>query len=341
MHRMLTISPSVSFKSFISSRFPGIVLALILSAAASKLGSLVPIVGPAVFAIILGILFRVCIGYSGSLERGTAFASKKILQFGIVLLGAGLNIHTLFVVGKQSFVVMIGTLLIALLGGHLIGQWMGLPHRLTSLISAGTGICGASAISSLSPIIEAEEGEVAFSISTIFLFNVLAVLLFPMLGRLFHFTDSSFGLWAGTAINDTSSVVAAGYSFSKQAGDYATVVKLTRSLMIIPVCLMYLLGRAISSKRQLRGKKSVKLPLFILGFVGMSIVRTLGWFGPHGGEYISQAGQYCIVVALAAVGLSADLRAMRRTGWRPIVLGLAVWILVAGSSLLLQKAAGL
>lgn len=340
MNWIPSITSPISLKQFLSTRFPGFLVALIISITASKLGNLLPVVGASVFAILIGIIFRFFVGLNENLVSGVTFSSKKLLQFGIILLGAGLNIRTIYDVGKDSFVVMIGTLIIALLGGHVIGKLMGLPNGLVSLISVGTGICGASAISSLSPIIKANENEIAYSISTIFVFNIAAVFLFPLLGHSFQFSDQAFGLWAGTAINDTSSVVAAGYSYSQSAGDYATVVKLTRSLMIIPVCFIYLLGMSLWKRHQVKGNRSVKFPLFILGFLGMSFVSTMGWFGQDGGQIISQTGQFFIVIALAAVGLSADIRGMLKTGYLPILLGLIIWALVCGSSLVLQKLTG-
>ncbi|HEX7057265.1 MAG TPA: putative sulfate exporter family transporter [Bacilli bacterium] len=327
-------------RQFCSTRFPGFLVALIIAITAMQLGSLAPIIGAPVFAILIGIIFRLCVGLHENMQSGVSFSAKKVLQFGIILLGAGLNLQTLFTVGKQSFAVMIGSLAVALIGGYAIGALLGLPLRLVSLISVGTGICGASAITSLSPIIDAKESEIAYSISTIFFFNVIAVFLFPFFGHAFAFSDHAFGLWAGTAINDTSSVVAAGYAYSAAAGAYATVVKLTRSLMIIPVCLMFLLIKSIVSRQKARRNNSVKLPLFIIGFVGMSAFSTIGWFGESGGQAVSYAGQFFIVIALAAVGLSADLRGLMRTGWRPILLGLIVWVLVACSSLLLQQLTG-
>lgn len=211
----------------------------------------------------------------------------------------------------------------------------------------GTAICGGSAIAAVVPIIKANEHDTAFAISTIFLFNLVAVLLFPLLGHLMHMTDTGFGLWAGTAINDTSSVVAAGYSYSKAAGDYATIVKLTRATLIIPICLALAFAVAAREKRKLKSQDGAGhfslariFPWFILWFLVASAIRTAGLI-PHAMQpVIHLLAEFLIVVALTAIGLSANLRRMAASGARPILLGLGVWAAVSVSSLLVQLAIG-
>jgi uncharacterized integral membrane protein (TIGR00698 family) len=226
----------------------------------------------------------------------------------------------------------------------VLGRLLGIERTLTHLIAAGTGICGASAIGALAPVIEADQATIAYAISTIFLFNVGGVLLFPLLGHVLHLSQHSFGLWAGTAVNDTSSVVAAAYSYGAAAGAYAVVVKLTRSVMIVPVVLMFAVGAA-RSRAQGTGESARcgalrGFPLFIVWFLGASALRTLGVFHPFGMQTLPMLGQFLIVVALAGVGLSADLRAMTRAGLRPLLLGLCGWVTVAALSLLLQHVSG-
>lgn len=206
----------------------------------------------------------------------------------------------------------------------------------------GTAICGGSAIAAVAPIVRPDEHDTAFAISTIFLFNVVAVLLFPLLGHLMHLTDSGFGLWAGTAINDTSSVVAAGYSYSRAAGDYATIVKLTRATLIVPVCIVLAILVAIRERKQGAADFSLKrvFPWFILWFLVASAARSAGLVPAVLQPAIHAIAEFLIIVALTAIGLSADLRRMIASGPRPILLGLGVWIAVALSSLLVQFAMG-
>ena len=215
------------------------------------------------------------------------------------------------------------------------------------LIGVGTAICGGSAIAAVTPIIRPDDHDTAFAISTIFLFNVVAVLIFPLLGHWMNLSDLGFGLWAGTAINDTSSVVAAGYSYSTTAGDYATIVKLTRATLIIPICLVLALVVGIREKRRHQEAGSVGsfslariFPWFILWFLVASAVRTAGLVPAAIQPLLHTLAEFLIIVALTAIGLSANLRKMVSSGPRPILLGLGVWIAVAVSSLLVQRMIG-
>lgn len=316
---------------------PGFAMAVVIAVAASYIGHLTPVVGAPIVAILLGILFNLLLGRIPNAEIGVSFTAKRILQFAIILLGANLNLAVVWKTGMQSFWVMIGSLVIALIGGTIIGRLLHLPRNLTRLITVGTSICGASAISAISPLVDAEEGDIAYSISTIFTFNVIAVFLFPLIGHIFHFSSIKFGTWAGTAINDTSSVVAAGYSFSHAAGQYATVVKLTRSLAIIPISLWFAIHSIFHKKTSRSNNVKIKFPLFIVGFVMMSALDTFHVFGQTGGPIISAVGQFFISVALAAIGLNTNLRALLKTGYRPLLMGLCTWALVAISSLILQR----
>jgi uncharacterized integral membrane protein (TIGR00698 family) len=241
---------------------------------------------------------------------------------------------------------MIFTLSTAFLAAYGFGRLMGIPWNLKALIGVGTAICGGSAIAAISPIIEADEMEIAYSISTIFLFNIIAVLIFPPLGHLLGFSDTAFGLWAGTAINDTSSVVAAGYAFSNVAGAYATIVKLTRTTMIIPISLIFSVMVSIQKKKDAtnNGKVNYSLkkifPWFILWFLAASLLNTLGLFNVTAVKYINTLGKFMIVMALSAVGLSADFKKMLKTGVKPLILGLIVWFTVTVVSLIVQFITG-
>ncbi len=192
-----------------------------------------------VFALIMGMLLNPVVTKYPSLEKGFNFTSKKILRFAIVLMGATLSFKQVLTVGKFSLIVMIFTLLTAFGGGYLLGKLFKMDWKLSGLISAGTGICGASAIAAIAPTIDADDSHVAYAISATFIFDVFMVILFPIMGAYFGMTDLGYGLWTGTAVNDTSSVVAAGYAFSDMAGNLSVIVKLTRTLSIIPAVLIF------------------------------------------------------------------------------------------------------
>jgi uncharacterized integral membrane protein (TIGR00698 family) len=319
---------------------PGLLLALGIGIVATLLGHLAPVVGGAVFALVIGVLFRVGWRLPVSCEPGVRYASKRVLQWAIILLGAGLSLRQVWTTGSQSLVVMLGTLIGGMVFILWLGRRIGIDQTLTRLIAAGTSICGASAIGAVAPVLEAESGMVAYAISTVFLFNLAAVLLFPPIGHALHFSQHGFGLWAGTAVNDTSSVVAAAYTYGSAAGSYAVVVKLTRTVMIIPVTLFFaaLATRERREAERALGKATkVALPYFIVWFLVASALNTVGAFNRLGTHVLPSVGQFLIVVALAGVGLSTDIPGMRRAGFAPLLLGAAGWILIAALSIALQQ----
>ncbi len=323
-------------------RLPGLLLSVGIAAAAWVLGRQLPLIGGPVFGIVLGILVRNLVAPGGTYTPGIQFAGKQILQWSIIALGFGLSLNQVAKTGLESLSVTLVTMTVAFLSAWLLGRALKVHDKLQILIGVGTAICGGSAIAAVTPIIKPDDHDTAFAISTIFLFNLVAVLLFPLLGHLLHLSDLGFGLWAGTAINDTSSVVAAGYSFSKQAGDYATIVKLTRATLIIPICLA--LAFAVAWKQKKQGASDFSLrrifPWFILWFLVASAVRTAGLVPVAIQPALHAAAEFLIIVALTAIGLSANLRKMASTGARPILLGLGVWAAVSISSLLVQLMIG-
>lgn len=332
--------------TWLQKNYQGLLLSLAVALVASWLGGFLPIVGGPVFGIVIGIIINNVFGKPSGTEPGVKFTSKKILQWAIILLGTGLSLSQVWKTGVESLSVMVFTLSAAFMAAYAFGHAMGVPFKLTSLVGVGTAICGGSAIAAVSPIIEADDSEVAYSISTIFFFNILAVLIFPPLGHLFGFSDKAFGLLAGTAVNDTSSVVAAGYAFSDIAGRYATIVKLTRTTMIIPISLIYAVIAVIGKKRKATGGTAINyrfgkiFPWFIAGFIAASLLNTLGIFNASTVAFLSGAGKFLIIMALSAVGLSADFRSMIKTGLKPLFLGLIVWFCVTAVSVGVQFVTG-
>ncbi|WP_266183935.1 YeiH family protein [Dyella humicola] len=326
----------------LNQRLPGLLLSVAIALVALVLGKAVPLIGGPVFGIVLGIAVRNLVAPGGSYTPGIQFAGKQVLQWSIIALGFGLSLNQVAKTGLESLSVTLVTMTVAFLTAWLLGRLLKVDDKLKILIGVGTAICGGSAIAAVTPIIKPDDHDTAFAISTIFLFNLVAVLLFPLLGHLLHLSDLGFGLWAGTAINDTSSVVAAGYSFSKQAGDYATIVKLTRATLIIPVCLVLAFATAWKQKKQGASDFSLAriFPWFILWFLVASGVRSAGLIPAAIQPALHMAAEFLIIVALTAIGLSANLRRMASTGARPILLGLGVWAAVAVSSLLVQLVIG-
>ncbi len=328
---------------------PGIALSLVIALLAYGLGHRFPLVGGAVFGIVLGIVVRLVFSPGARFEAGIAFGSGQILRWSVITLGFGLSLGQVAKVGLESLSVTLVTLGTAFVAAWLLGRWLRVRDHLILLVGVGTAICGGSAIAAVTPIIRASAHDTAFAISTVFLFNVVAVLVFPALGHAMGLSDLGFGLWAGTAINDTSSVVAAGYVYSPAAGDYATIVKLTRATLIVPICLVLAGVMAWRQRRrQAAGADEATggfrfaqvFPWFILGFLLASCARSFGLVPAVALPWLQLLAQFLIILALTAVGLGADLRQMLATGPRPILLGLGVWVAVALGSLAVQQVIG-
>ena len=264
-----------------------------------------------------------------------------------MVLGTGLSFHQVVTTGVSSLPVLLGTLAVALLGAQLLGSALSVGRDLRTLIGVGTGICGASAIAATDAVISASDADVSYAIATIFTFNVVAVLTFPAIGHLLSLSPRAFGLWAGTAVNDMSSVVAASSIFGKGAASYAVVVKLTRTLMIIPISIALAFWRArsglplVSSRHPGRlGHLRHVVPLFIGWFLVAVTVNTLGLIPRSWHGTLTSTAQAMITMALAAIGLSTRFRDIRQAGFRPLALGAMLWVLVALASLGLQWATG-
>ncbi len=325
---------------------PGIILVFLISLVAAWLGTYFPIIGGPVFGIVFGVLINNIIGKPKWAQAGIQFSAKKVLQWSIIALGCGLSLTQVWKTGSESFLLMIISLLAAFACAYGVGKLLGVPMQMRTLIGAGTGICGGSAIAAVSPITEADEADIAYSISTIFMFNIVAVMIFPTLGHLLHMDDAAYGLLAGTAINDTSSVVAAGYIYSDAAGAYATIVKLTRTTMIVPICIILAVITGIKKKKQAAADPAttfslIKIfPWFIVWFLVASLLNTIGVFSENVLYSLDAIAKFMIVMALTAIGFSADFRKMIKAGVRPIILGLLVWITVTAVSIVILKLTG-
>jgi len=344
---------------------PGLALALAVAAVATVVGQHVPLVGSAVPGAVIGAGIAIAVKPGARLAPGLKWASSTVLQCSVVLLGAQLSITEAARVGVSSLPVMLGTLAICLGAAWLYGRLLHIPGDLRTLIGVGTGICGGSAIAAAAPVIEAASTDVAYAISTIFLFNIAAVLAFPLLGHVLGMTQQSFGLFAGTAVNDTSSVVATATTYGAAATSHAVVVKLVRTLMIIPICL----GLAALTERKRRGSTlghpaalmpapaatagapvpSARLsplrvlrlvPWFLIGFVVMAAANSAGVIPSAAHAPLRHVSVFLVAVALSAIGLSTNVAALRTAGPRPLLLGALLWITVVAASLGLQALTG-
>lgn len=318
---------------------PGFAFALVIAAVAKIIENMLPIhlIGASVIALFIGMIINHFWKPNETFSLGLKFTSKKILKFAIILLGASLNISIILEVGKMSLCVMLFTLFTCFGIGHFVGKALKINWKLSNLISAGTGICGGSAIAAIAPVIDADDIDIAYAMSATFIFDMAMIVLFPLMGQALGLSDIAYGLWAGTAVNDTSSVVAAGYAFSEAAGDFATMVKLTRTLTIIPTVITFALISAHLKRKEagadgtaVKAKFSLTkiIPWFILGFVALAVINSFGAIPAAVSHGMKDVSKFLMISALAAIGLNTSFRDMKKSGIQPMLHGFIISALV-------------
>lgn len=340
----------------VTKNMKGLLLCLLIAIPAWFLGTAFPIIGGPVIAIILGMIVTLFIKDKSSVQDGINYSAKKILQYAVILLGFGLNLSVILDTGKQSLPIIICTIATSLILAYFLSKVMHIPARIATLVGVGSSICGGSAIAATAPVIDADDEEVAQAISVIFFFNVLAAVIFPHFGNFLGFDQTSgeaFGIFAGTAINDTSSVTAAAstwdnmFALGSATLDKAVTVKLTRTLAIIPITLVLALYRTKKEKSSSGSSVSLKkiFPFFIIYFIVASIITTVATnvFGVSSEFFapIKELSKFFIVVAMAAIGLNTNIMKLVKTGGKPIILGLCCWVGITAVSLILQHVLGI
>lgn len=332
----------------------GIFLCFIVAIPSWLLGKKFEIIGGAVIAILVGMVITMFWKSKGVFEGGIKFTSKKILQWAVILLGFGLNLGVVFQTGMQSLPIIVCTIATSIIISFVLHKALHIPGNISTLIGCGSSICGGSAVAATASVIDADDEEVAQAISVIFFFNVLAAIIFPPLGSFIGLSTTSgeaFGIFAGTAVNDTSSVTAAASTWDSMWGlgtatlDKAVTVKLTRTLAIIPITLVLAFIRTRESGKE--GKKvDIKkiFPFFILYFIGASIITTIAVnFGVPSSFFapFKSLSKFFIVMAMAAIGLNTDIVKLIKTGGKPIIMGGSCWLGITAVSLLLQRILGM
>ncbi|MCL2565443.1 MAG: YeiH family protein [Defluviitaleaceae bacterium] len=299
----------------------GILLCLGLAFLAWYLGQMLPLVGGPVLGILIGLIITNLWKNQEAFTKGIKISSKRVLQTAIVLFGFQMNLGKVFEMGRDSIVIILVVITVAFGVAIFAGKALKIAHNEKMLIGIGTAICGGSAIAATAPVLSASDKEVVRAISTIFLFNILAAFLFPILGRAMGMSDTMFGIWAGAAINDTSSVVAAGYVYSDTAGDVATIVKLTRTIMIIPLtlCIAFIRPKEGSSNHNFNILKS--FPWFVLAFLLASVINTTGIIPIEVTSFWGRMGRFLIITAMVAIGFGCNIKELIKGGKRPIFLG--------------------
>ncbi len=329
---------------------PGVLVCLALAVPAWLLGRRFEVVGGPVFAILLGMVVALFWKDQGRARSGVTYTSKKILQLAVILLGFGMNLSSVLKVGGQSLPIIVSTIATSLVVSFVLYKAMHMDANISTLIGVGSSICGGSAIAATAPVIGADDEEIAQAISVIFLFNVIAALIFPTLGGVLGLSNEGFGLFAGTAVNDTSSVTAAAAAWDgmhpgANTLDTAAIVKMTRTLAIIPITLVLALRRArqeeaeeVASGAKVDLKKI--FPWFVLLFLLASIVTTVLPIPAAVVSLLKNASKFFIVMAMAAIGLNTDLVKLVKTGGKPIFMGFCCWAAISLVSLGVQHLIG-
>ncbi len=323
------------------TRYGALVPGLAAAVAIAIVGRLLSFSLPAALSeVLVAVLLGILVANSGLLPTAAApglrFAVQRVLRLGIILLGARLSLGDVAQIGIGALGLVVVMMTVAFSFALLAGRVFSLPRRLAILIGVGTAVCGNSAIVATAPVIDADEREVSFAVATITLFGTLAVFLYPLVGHALTLASPAFGVWAGVAVNDTSQVVAASAAYSTEARDVATVVKLVRNTLMAPLIVLIAwwwarYGRV--ERAEVRAGALRAFPLFVLGFLFMALLRTTGVIDRGLAVPIDELARACILVALAAVGLSTRLAQMRTVGARPFYVGFGTAVVMAGLSL--------
>ncbi|MBM7622225.1 putative integral membrane protein (TIGR00698 family) [Bacillus tianshenii] len=314
------------------SWLPGTILVFLIAMGGKAFGNLFPAIGGVIFALLLGIVLRNSLSLHEVFFPGIQFVVKKLLKVSIVLLGATLSIGSILDIGSQSIfvilLVVIGGILVTLLAGKMLK----IDKMLSLLIGVGTSICGATAISVVKGVVQSKETITAYAISTIFFFNILATFLYPWIGQWLNLTVLQFGIWIGTSIHDTSSVVAVGYLVGEDVGEVATTVKLVRTLFILPLVLA--ISFIIINKSDKSASIKGAFPLFIIGFLIMSALYSVGVVSEGASSLLGAVAKFLIIMVMAGVGLQVEWRKFRALGLRPFLAGFIASVFVAAISLI-------
>lgn len=352
-----------SYMQTLKGRLPGILLCFIIafpSWLAVRCISALEVIGAPVISILAGMIITMLLKKKDAYTQGISFTSKKILQYAVILLGFGLNLATIGKVGATSLPIILSTISTSLIVAFLMHKLLHVPGKISTLIGVGSSICGGSAIAATAPVIDADDSEIAQAISVIFLFNVIAAVIFPTLGGVLGLTNDGFALFAGTAVNDTSSVTAAASTWDTLHAtggavlEGATIVKLTRTLAIIPITLVLAfirMRKASQEGGQAEGVSIRKIfPMFILYFVLASVITTI-LTGVCSGDalaavnsvfsFLKQLSKFFIVMAMAAIGMNTNIVKLVRSGGKPIAMGFCCWVAIACVSLLMQHVLGI
>ena len=276
-------------------------------------------------ALILGFVVSFFIGHP--YIKHNSFAAKYLLQFSVVGLGFGMNLTEAIKVGKEGLIFTVASIFFTLIVGLIIGRYLKINKSTSTLISGGTAICGGSAIAALAPVINAKDEDISVAMACIFILNALALLIFPVIGHQLNMSQDQFGLWSAIAIHDTSSVIGSAQKYGEEALKIATTVKLERALWIIPVSILLSVLNNGSVKK-------IKIPYFILGFIGAIL---LAYYFPQikpFGEVMVFMAKKALNITLFLIASGLSISSIKKVGVKPLVQGVLLWIFISVGSLL-------
>jgi uncharacterized integral membrane protein (TIGR00698 family) len=291
---------------------------------------------PMILAIVLGIAFHNLVGTPAKAKPGVVFSLRKILRFAIFLLGLQLTAWQVLEVGVKGIAVIAFTLISTFIFTTWLGRRLGVDPKLAELIAAGTSICGASAVIAANAVTGGRDEDVAYAVACVTVFGSIAMFVYPLLPGLLHLSPHAYGLWAGASIHEIAQVVAAAYQDGQQAGDFGTIAKLSRIMMLAPVVIA--LG-LLASRKMSGGAVAVKAPVpwFVLGFIALVGINSVISISAVPKAIIVTVTTFMLSMALAAMGLETDILKLRAKGLRPLILGGAAFVFIASFSLALVE----
>ncbi len=315
---------------------PGLLLSGGVAILAIFTSRLVPgdAIGATVMALLIGMLFNPVLNKFQQVQPGVDYTGKMILRIGIILMGVNLNFQEVVNVGSYALFVMLFTMTSAVLFSNVLGKMFGINWKLTNLLAVSTAICGGSAVAAVGPVIDADNEDITYAISATFIFDIITVVLFPIIGMAIGMSHFGYGTWIGTAVNDTSSVVAAGYAFSEMAGNTALIVKLTRTLFIIPAVLIFsFVNERVEARAQKGGERppiqfKKIFPFFIIFFLVVVALRSFGIIPEAIVPPIANTSRFAMVMALSAIGMKTSFGDLKEIGPKPMLLGFIMDTLV-------------
>ena len=324
------------------SLVPGLLLTGTIAAAAFELRNLsgIAALSPLIIAIVLGLAFHNTVGTPAAFKPGVVFSMRRILRFAIILLGLQLSLSQLVEVGGVGLGIIVLTLAGTFLFTVWLGHWLGVDRKLVELIAAGTSICGASAIVATNTVTRASDEDIAYAVACVTVFGSASMLLYPTLEGLLQLSPHAFGLWAGASIHEIAQVVAAAFQNGPDFGNFGTIAKLSRVMLLAPMILV--LGCfSVSNRGHDRGeaskRQSVPVPWFVAGFVAMMLFNSLDLIPQLDKAYLVQTTTFLLAAALAAMGLETNVGKLRAKGWRPVLVGAGSWLFISIFSLALVE----